>query len=174
MTLGDQMRDRQFAADAVVHRHRALAFPRAPVDQHHGDVPAADLVDGGGLAPDRGDENSERALFPQHAEVVMFAGGVVATIAQDDRQARGDGDAFRPGGQVGEERVADVEHDQADGAAAARPQLPGRFVADEAELVYRAQHAIPGGRRHPLGPVQDVGHGAHGDPGPGRDVHDAG
>jgi hypothetical protein len=159
--LVDQVRDGQFGADAVVHGHRALVAAGGPVDQDHRDAAAADLVDRGGPAPDRSDQDAERALLAQRAQVMVLAGGVVVAVAQHDRQAQGGRDPLGARGQVGEERVAHVQHDQADGAAAARPQLPGRFVADEAELIDGLQDTLARRRGHPLGPVQDVGDGTH-------------
>jgi len=61
--LVDEVRDRQLAADAIVHGHRTLVAAGGPVDQDHRDPPAADLIDGGRPAPDRGDQDAERALL---------------------------------------------------------------------------------------------------------------
>ena len=91
----------------------------------------------------------------------MLTGRVVVAVAQHDRQAQRGRNPFRARGQVGEERVADVQYDQANGAAVARPQLPSRLVADEAELVNGLEHPLAGRGSYPFGPVQDVGDGTH-------------
>ncbi len=67
------------------------------------------------------DQDAERALLLQHPEVVVLPGQDLAAVAQHDAETgrlRGRLDA---GGHVGEERVAHVEDDQTDGAAAPRP-----------------------------------------------------
>nr|BFE51829.1 hypothetical protein GCM10017745_52560 [Saccharothrix mutabilis subsp. capreolus] len=56
--------------------------------------------------------------------------------------ARVAGGVLDAAGDVGEERVADVQDHQADGAGCARAQLAGGVVADEPEFVDRAQDAF--------------------------------
>src|SRR3712207_9548058 len=68
-------------------------------------------------------------------------------------------DVLDPAGDVGEERVGDVEDDEADGAAGPRPQLAGRLVAHEAELGDRVEDLRPRGLADRVGPGE---HGAHG------------
>src|SRR3712207_1164843 len=82
-------------------------------------------------------------------------------------------DVLDPAGDVGEERVGDVEDDEADGAAGPRPQLAGRLVAHEAELGDRVEDLRPRGLADRVGPVEHVAHGAHRLPGPAGHVADA-
>ena len=77
-------------------------------------------------------------------------------VAEEQRAARRLGRLLDAAGDVGEERVAGVEHHVGEGAAAARPQLAGRLVADEPELASPARPG-PGSRADQVGAVEHVG-----------------
>ena len=100
--------------------------------------------------------------------------GEVVGVAEDHRQARGVGRLLDAARDVGEERVGDVEHDQADGAAVPGPQVPGRLVADEARASAIASlDPLAGAGADRVGPVEHVADGADRDAGPLGDVPDA-
>src|SRR6202022_3084330 len=73
-------------------------------------------------------------------------------------------------GDVGEEGVGDVEHDQSDGAAAAGPELACRLVPHETQIVDGVQNPAAGVGSHEVGPVEDVAHGPDGHAGMAGDV----
>ena len=108
------------------HRHAALTQAREA-----GEVPG-----------DRGHEHSVDALFAEQVEVGVFAVGAFVAVAEQHAHARFGGAVLGTAGDLGEERVAGVEHDQRDAAAASGAQLPGGVVAHEAEVVDRLQHAL--------------------------------
>ncbi len=68
-------------------------------------------------------------------------------------------------GDVHEERVAHVEHEQGHDPALAGPQLAGGLAADVAELLDHRLHTVPGRLGDQIGPVDHIGHRAHGDAG---------
>ena len=92
----------------------------------------------------RGDEHALHPLLGEHVEVRGLPAGSVVAVAEDHGEPGGLGDVLDAAGDVGEERVGDVEHDQADRAAAAGAQLPGRLVADEAERGDRGVDPLAG------------------------------
>ena len=77
---------------------------------------------------------------------------------------------LRAPGDVGEERVSDVEHDQADAAAPAVPQLPRRVIAHEAEFRDSGLYPGDGIGRNLFGAVHHVGYCADRDSGFSRNV----
>jgi hypothetical protein len=97
----------------------------------------------------------------------------VVGVAEEHRQAGAVGDVLDAAGDVGEERVGDVEHDQADRAAAPGAQVAGGLVAHEAEDGDRGQHPLAGRRADRIGPVEDVADRPDRDPGVLGDVADA-
>ena len=134
----------------VDHHHRRAA----PGEQHE---PLVGPVD-------RRDEHPLDPLLLQQVEVRRLAAPVLAAVAEEHRQPDRVGGLLHALRDVGEERVARVEHDVRERAAAAAAQLASRLVAHEAQLRDRGQHALPRALGHHFGTVQDVRDRADGDP----------
>jgi hypothetical protein len=170
----EQVLGGQPPAEDVVGRDGALVRARCPpVDQHDRDAAVAQRVQLRGQLGGRGDEDAVHPLLGEQAQVRGLLLRPVVGVAQDQRQAGGVDDVLDPAGDVGEERVGDVEHHQADGAAGAGAQLSRRLVAHEAEGRDRVEHPRAGGLADHVGPVEDVAHRADRHPGPAGDVADA-
>ena len=121
----------------------------------------------------RRDQDSLHPVLFQQLQVVRFFRLLVVAVAQDQRQARFARLILHAAGDVGEERVRHVEHDQADGAAPAGPQLARRLVPDEPQLLDRGLHPDAGGLGNHVRPVEHIGHRANGDASVGSDIPDA-
>ena len=114
------------AAEDVVDGDRALVGGRRPaVDEDDGHAAVAQRRQGGGEHGGRRDEDALDALLGEHVEVGGLLGLPVVGVAEDDGQALGVGRLLDAAGHVGEERVGDVEDDQADGPAARRRAAGG-------------------------------------------------
>ena len=127
-----------------------------------------DLVEQRRLRVDRRDQDPLHPLLLEQVEVRLLALGALAAVAEHQRQVGGLGGDLDALGDVGEERVAGVEHHVGQGPAGAGAQLPGRLVADEAQLGHGPLDPCPGRRADPVGPVQHVGDRAEGDAGAAR------
>jgi hypothetical protein len=121
----------------------------------------------------RRDQDPLHPLLFEEVEVTGLLGGVVIAIAQDDCEAGVVGGVFNTSCDIGEERVGDVEDDKPDRAAVAGAQLPGRLVADEAEIADRVEDPSASRFGDDVGSVEDVGDRADRDAGHARDVTDA-
>ena len=99
------------------------------------------------------------------SEVLGLLLRALAAVADHHPETGVPGRALGAAGDVDEERVAHVQHQQGHDAAAARPELPGRLAADVAELLDRREDTGPGVGKHRLGAVDHVGDRAHGDSG---------
>jgi hypothetical protein len=122
VTLRCQMRHRELSAGQVVHRHRALPIGRRAVDEHHGHPRRAQLLDPPrAAAGHRRDQHPVPAQLLQQAQVPFLALGAVGAVAHDHRQTPLLCRDLHTRGQVSEERVAGIEHDEADHPAVAGP-----------------------------------------------------
>ena len=101
-------------------------------------------------------------LLLEEVEVGALALGLLVAVAEQDRHAVLGGAILRAAGDIREERVAHVEHDEPDRPAATRAQLAGGVVAHEAELLDGGEHARDGGRGDLVGPVEHVRDGSDG------------
>jgi hypothetical protein len=163
--------DREPAAGHVVDGDRGEArVVGLPIDEHRGRPAVAESGEAVEVVAERGDEDTGDALLLEEVEVGALAVEALVAVAEQDRQSFGVGAVLGTAGDVGEERVADVEHDEADAAAPTGAELSGRVVPHETELVDGRVHAFDGDGRHLLGAVQDVGDGSDRDAGPRRDV----
>jgi hypothetical protein len=159
---GQQVRHGEVAAEHVVDGDRAQRPGGRPaVDQD--DRGAAALQSGQPLvgARDRRDQDALDPVLFQQLQVTRLPVQLLVAVAQDDGQAGHARLVLDAPGDVGEERVRHVRHDQADGAAAARAQLPGRLIPDEPQRLDRRVHPVPGRPGHDVGPVEHIGDGAH-------------
>jgi hypothetical protein len=86
---------------------------------------------------DRCDEHALDALLLEQVQVRRLARRIFAAVAQVEGEAGRVGCLLRTFGDVGEEGVGDVEHDEGNGAAGAPAQLARRLVAHEAQGVDR-------------------------------------
>jgi hypothetical protein len=98
----------------------------------------------------------------------------VAAVAEQDGTAVERRRILGGPGHGREERVADVEHDEADGPAVAGAELPGGVVAHETEFLDGLQDAVLGARRNPVRIIQDIRYRAHCHAGVVGDIFDAG
>ena len=156
-----EMAHRQLAAHDVVDRdRREAAVGGLPVDEHDRGASGAQVLEARHVVGERGDQHAVHALLLEEVDVRPFAIVVLVAVAEQDRHAGFGGTIFGPAGDVGEEGVAHVEHDEADRAASSCAQLACRVVAHEAELVDRGLHAFDRGGGDLVGPVQHVRHGA--------------
>jgi hypothetical protein len=163
------------AAGDVVDRDRALVGARRlPVDEDHRHAALAQRRERGGEDGGRRDQHALHTLLGEHVEVRRLLGLPVVGVAEDHGEAGRVGRLLDAAGDVGEERVGDVEHDQADGPAHPGAQLAGRLVAHEAEGHDRVEHPAAGLLADGLGAVEHVADRAHRDPGVAGDVADAG
>ena len=129
----EQVGHRQAPAAHVVDRHRAGAARRAGVVEQHQRHPAVTATHRGAVLARRHVEDAEHLLLREHAEVALLLlrfRSLLHRITSTPAALVGVLDAA---GDVGEERVGDVEHDQPDRAALPAAQLAGRLVAHEAE-----------------------------------------
>ena len=173
MSQVQQVIDRHPAAQLVVDGHAApgRVVARA-VDDHQRRAALPRLVEHRGPRVHRRDEDAEDAPLLEPAQVGQLPLRSLVAVAEEERNASDLGRGLHPGRDIGEERVGRVEHDVADGVAPAGLQLPGRLVADEAEVQHRPLHPLAGGRADLLGPVEDVRDGAKRHPRGERDVLD--
>ena len=171
---GQQVGDREVAAEHVVDGDRAVAARRRPAVHKH-DRRAAPLQPGQprARADHRGDQHALHPVLLEQFQVALFLALLLVAVAQDDREARLARLVLHAAGQVGEERVGHVEHDQADRPAPAGPQLAGRLVPDEAEFPDRGVHPVPRRPGDDFWPVEHVGDRGDGDAGVRRDIPDA-
>jgi hypothetical protein len=79
----------------------------------------------------RDDQDSFDAVLLEQVEVGLLTTGVARAVAQEHRTASGPCRLLDSAGDVGEERVAGIEHQIGEGPAAARPELARGLVADE-------------------------------------------
>jgi hypothetical protein len=107
-------------------------------------TPLAQLPEPFADALDRGDQDPLDPLLLEQVEVAAFALGLFGAVAEDHRQPLGSHRLLDPAGDVGEEGVGHVQHDQAEGAAAAGPQRASGFVAHEPEGGDGLLHPGPG------------------------------
>ena len=174
MARGQQVRDREVAAEHVVDRDRALAAGRRPaVDEHHGGAPPLQPGQPRARAGHRRDQHALHPVrFEQPQEALLLALLVIA-VAQDDRQPGLAGLVLHPACHVGEERVGHVEHDKPDRPAVPGAQLARGLVPDEPELPDRRVHPVAGLLSHDFGPVEHVRDRGDGDAGVRGDLPDA-
>jgi hypothetical protein len=171
---GQQVGDREITAEHVVDRDRALATGRRPaVDEHDRGTPPLQPGEPRARAEDRRDQHALHPVLFKQLQVALLLAFLVVAVAQDDRQARLVRLVFHAARHVGEERVGHVKHHQADGPAAAGPELAGGLVPDETELPDRGAYPVTRGPGHDVRPVEHVGDRGDGDAGVGRDFPDA-
>jgi len=166
----EQVLDRDLAAALVIDRNRALPRRTRPVEQHDRRAAVAYPPQLGCPAVDRRDQDAANPLFLKDAQVPAFLVVRLVGVAQDHGVPRGLGVVFDAPGYLGKERVGHVKHDQAKAPAAARPELTGRAVRDEPELLHRGLDASAGQRPHQVGMVQHVRDRADRHPGQARHV----
>jgi hypothetical protein len=173
MTLCDEVLDREVTARHVVDRHRVDPVVAHPVDQHCPDAAVGEAPHAITDVADRRDEHAGDPLLLEQVEVRGLAGGVLVAVAQGERESGLRGGILGSPRDVGEERIAHVEHHHADGRAAPVTELARGIVADEAELRDRGIDPRHGVGRHLLGMIHRVGHRAHRHACPLRDLLDA-
>ena len=154
-----EVSNREVATEHVVDGDRAMAGPGA-VDHHHGCAATRQALQPRILRVDRRDENAFYALLFQEIEQAALPERVLRAVAQKHCQVVLVGDVGDTAFDVREERVGDIEHDVRQRPAAARPQLPGRVVAYETQLVDGGKNPGAGCFGDRLRAVEHVGHGA--------------
>ena len=156
-SLRREMLHGEVATADVVDRYRGEALVGDfPVDEHHGGAAIAQTSQSREVVGERRDEQTGDALLLEEVDVGALAFDLLVAVAECDRHPRLGGSFLGAAGDVGEERVAHVEHDQAYRATVSCAQLPGGVVAHEAELLDRRCDAFDGGGRHLVRVVQDV------------------
>jgi hypothetical protein len=170
----EEVLDRQFATQYVVDCHGAVGGDVSdPVDDDDGGAPAGHLVERGVVRVQRGDEDALDALLLQPSEVGPLALSPVRAVAQEEREVVPLHGVLDSLGDVGEERVGCVEHHVRQGLAAARSQLPRRLVAHEAQVRHGLFDPVSRRGADSVGPVENVGHRAQGNPGRQRCILDS-
>jgi hypothetical protein len=173
-TLLDEVRHGEIAARDVVHRHRGKGATIGDTVDEDGDDPVrTQPLQSVEDAADRGDQQAADPLLLEQIEVGGLPLGQVVAVGEQDAQSVLRGLLLGSASDVGEERVAYVEQDEADRRALARLELAGSVIADEAELLDGGDHPGAGRLGHFLGPVEHVGHRPEGNASPLRDVLDA-
>ncbi len=109
----------------------------ASVDEYCGRAALAESTQPRAHLPVRRDQDAAHPLLFEEVEVAGLAVDVLVAVAEDHGQPVLGGLAFRAAGEIGEERVAHIEHDEADRRAAPDTQLSRRVVAHVPELVDR-------------------------------------
>jgi rhamnulokinase len=120
---GEQVRHRELTAAPVVDRDRAVPGGSRPVEQHHRSAPVPDALDRRRPAVHGRDEDAAHALLLQHPQVLTLLVLGLVGVAQDHRVALSLRVILDTLGDLGEERVRHVEHDQAEAPAPAGPEL---------------------------------------------------
>jgi hypothetical protein len=159
----------------IIDRHRtAIALSGPTVDEYDRDT-APHQMRQLWIAPtlDRGDQNSSHTLLLQEVEVASFPGNVLTAVAHHGHSA-GSLDRFLgTADDVGKEGVRDIEHDDGDGTATARPKLAGGVVANVADFPDDLEHTLPSLCRDHFGAVQHIADRAERDAGQMSDLFDA-
>ena len=133
-TETEQVRGGGAAARDVVDRDRAEGAIRVAVDEHHGGAVGAQALEPFADVAEGRDEHAAHALLLEEVEVGGLALGLLVAVAEQHRDAVLGRLVFRAAGDVGEERVAGVEHDEADRTRPTGAQLAGGVVAHVAEV----------------------------------------
>ena len=122
----DEVLDREPAAEHVVHRDRAeRRVVAGAVDDHHRGAAPPDLVEQRRLRVDRGDQDALDPLLLEQLQVLLLALRALAAVAEHQGEVGGLGGVLDALGDVGEERVAGVEHHVGERAAGARRAAGG-------------------------------------------------
>jgi hypothetical protein len=109
----------------------------------------------------------------EELEIVVLLGPSAVAVGEKELQLSLPCRRLGPARDVDEERVPDVDKDQADSICPSCGKCPGGAVADEAQLGDRCFHFEAGLLGHNVGVVEHVGHGANCHPGAPRDILDA-
>ena len=115
-----------------------LATARLAVDEDDRHTRVAQARERREVVGRRGHQHAVDPLLLEEIEVGRLAVQALVAAAEQHRHALLRGARLGAPRDLGEERVADVEHDEADAAAAPGAQLPGGVVADVTELGDRA------------------------------------
>ena len=137
---------------------RELLGPCHPVDQHHARAAITQAFESIDRRAHRGDQDAAHPLLLEQVEIGLLALAVLGAAAEDQGSALLPEHVFDASGDVGEERVRDVEHDHPDGLVGAGSQLAGRVVADVPQLVDGRLDPLEGRGQHLVRVVQRVGH----------------
>ena len=113
---------------------------RAAVDENDRGACLAQPPQRGEVSVDGGDEDARNAVLLEHFEQAAFALAGVVASAEEHGVAVVERAGLRPVGDIHEERVAGVEHNEAEAAAVACAELPRGVVAHESEFVDRVEH----------------------------------
>ena len=161
------------AAEHVVDDDgRDVAGRAAMVEEHERDAAVGQPFEIA-LVLARGiDDDPAHALARERIERAPLVGQQPVGVADHDRLAVRRGQVLGAAGDLGEERVPDVRHDQPDERRLPGPQRRGRAVRHPAERRDRVAHADAGRLGDPLGPVDDVRDRPHGHARALRDVAD--
>ena len=145
------------ALDVVDGQGAVLGGRRLLIDQHHRRAAGAQPLDPPPFRGLRGDEHPAHPLFLEQVQVNLLAAAGQPGVADDDGLPVGVRGRLGSAGDLVVERVSGVLHDQADGAGAARLQLPGDVVAHIAQFLDGLlDPAAPVLGDH-LGPVDHIG-----------------
>ncbi len=139
------------AHDVVDGDRREAADPRHSRSTSTTGVPRArSRCEPRQVIAERGDEHAVHALLLEQVEVGALAVGVLVAVAEQDGHAVLRGAILRAAGDIGEERVPHVEHDEPDRAAPARRATaePRRCGRSRARSI-AAMHPLDGGRARP-------------------------
>jgi len=165
----------EVTAGVVIYCHGAeLGFVSQAVHQDGGDAALAEEVQPVRDIAYWGNQQALDALLLEEVDVIRFAAGVVAAVPEQHGAALEGGCVFGGADHGGEEGVAHVQDNEADGAAVANPELAGGIIADEAQLVDGTQDPFLGPLRYPVRVIQDVRDRSHGHARVGGDVLDTG
>ncbi len=157
LPVSDQVIGGEPSAELIVDAHRAEPLVvAAPVDQ---DGRRAALAEAPQLRTDlaiRRDQDAAHPLLLEQIEVAGLTLDVFGAVAEDHREPVPGGFALRSAGEIREERVPDVEHDEPHRRAAPHAQLPRGVVAHIAQHLDRFADPADGIRRDLLAMVQHI------------------
>lgn len=158
MTLGDEVPHGQLAAEDVIDSDGTLfAAGRLPVDQDYWRPSGADSGKSLLGVSDRSDEDAADAQFLEEVQAAQFLVGIFLAAAKEHRETIVIPAILNTAGNISEEWVTDVEHDETDCATRARAELPRRLVSDETKPVYHRSNTFSGVRSDEIGAIEDVG-----------------
>jgi hypothetical protein len=122
------------AGDAVGRHARHVDAGDRAVDEHRRHLAGEQRVDAGRVGALRGDDDAVDAARDEGVEVAVLLLAVLVGVAEQGDVAELEQRLLDGVGEVGEERVADVRHEQADRVGAGRAQRAGLGVRPEVEL----------------------------------------
>jgi hypothetical protein len=150
------------ALDVVDAHGRVQVGPHPLVHDDDGDPPPVQALELAFDVADGRDEDAVHPLLLEQLQVAALALVAAVAVGQQHREPAPRGEALDPASEVDEERVPDVEGDQADRGAPADPQLPRGVVAHVPEFLDRLRDAPAGARGDAVRGVEELRDGGRG------------